>query len=110
MKNTKFFLIGMVSGMLVLKSIEMMMEKNNMSCKKAMNNFETKMKKKMNQLNEKVQDFDFDEWKQKTVNNLQDMIKKVEGLTIDKVKDKKQVKDLFKQMHDETSCCCECDD
>ena len=64
-KNTKFFLVGMVSGMLVLKSIEMMMEKNNMSCKKAMNNFETKMKKKMNQLNEKVQDFDFDEWKQK---------------------------------------------
>ena len=43
-KNTKFFLVGMVSGMLVLKSIEMMMEKNNMSCKKAMNNFETKMK------------------------------------------------------------------
>lgn len=110
MKNTKFFLVGMVSGMLVLKSIEMMMEKNNMSCKKAMNNFETKIKKKMNQLNEKVQDFDFDEWKQKTVNNLQDMIKKVEELTIDKVKDKKQVKDLFKQMNDETSYCCECDD
>lgn len=110
MKNVKYFVVGMVSGMLVLKSIEMIMEQNNMSCKKAMDNFENKMKKKMNQLNTKVQDFDFDEWKQKTVNSLQEMLKKVECLTIDKVKDKKQVKDLFKQMNEETSCCFECDD
>ena len=40
MSNTKCLLIGMVSGMIVLKSIEMVMDKKNMSCNKAMDGLE----------------------------------------------------------------------
>ena len=108
MVKTKCFLIGMVSGMIVLKSIEMAMEKKNITCKKTMDKLETKMKNEMSKINSKVQEFDFNEWKNKTVTQLKKWLDKVENLTIDKVKNKQDAKDLFKQMNEETSCCSDC--
>ena len=108
MSNTKCLLIGMVSGMIVLKSIEMVMDKKNMSCNKAMDGLENKMKKEMNKLNSKVQQFDFDKWKEKTVNTLKGWLDKVENLTNESITSKKDTKDLFKQMSEETSCCYDC--
>ena len=99
----------MVSGMIVLKSIEMVMEKKNITCKKTMDNLENKMKKEMNKINSKVQEFDFDNWKNKTVSQLKKWLNKVENLTTDKVKNKQDAENLFKQMNEETSCCCECE-
>lgn len=110
MKNVKFFIAGMVSGMVVLKSIEMTMENNGTSCKKVIKNLEKEAKKKMSCLNSKVQNFDFEQWKQQTVNQLKTWLEKVENLTEDMLNDKSQVKDLFKQVEDDDSFCCNCDD
>ncbi len=108
MKNIKYFVVGMLSGMVVLKSIEMTMENNEMSCKKVTKNLEKEAKKKMGCLNSKVQSFDFEQWKQQTVNQLKTWLGKIENLSEDMISDKKQVKDLFKQVKDDNSFCCNC--
>jgi len=108
-KNVKCFVLGMVSGMVVLKSIEMTLENNNTSCKKIAKDLENGVKNKMNCLNSKIQKFDFEKWKSKTVNQLKSWLDDVENLTEDMLKDKTKVKDLFKKVDEDDFCDCDCE-
>ena len=68
-----------------------------------MQNLEKNAKKKINCLNSKVQNFDFEQWKQQTINQLKSWLNKVENLTEDMLNDNTRIEDLFKQMEDDDS-------
>lgn len=110
MKNTKCFILGMVSGMVILKSIEMTLENKNTSCKKIVKDIEKGVKNKMDCLNSNVQKFDFNQWKSKTINQLKSWLDNVENLTEDMLKDKTKVQDLFKKVNEDDFCDCGCED
>lgn len=104
--SIKYFVAGMVSGMIVYKCIDMAMKKNGTSCRKIIQDIENKAKKKMDCLNSKFQRFDFEKWKQKTTNQLKNWLEKIENLSEDMLMNESQ--DLFKQMKSDESLNCDC--